>query len=140
MKKLIFILLLLFPIIIFAQEESKKQHPIDKWLDDCMAKPDGQSTMGMVECTNQAYEKWDKELNKVYKELMNNLPSDEQKVLKDAQKAWLKYRDEEFKLLDKLYSHKEGTMYLPMHAYSRLAIIRERSLKLADHVDLLNEK
>jgi uncharacterized protein YecT (DUF1311 family) len=140
MKKFLVIFIFLFPYLVLTQEQPKQQHPIDKWMDDCMAKPDGQSTMGIVECTNKAYEKWDKELNKMYKTLMNELKPEDQKVLKETQKTWIKYRDEEFILLDKIYAYKDGTMYIPMHAFSRLEIVRERTLKIADYLDLLKEK
>jgi uncharacterized protein YecT (DUF1311 family) len=138
MKKFIF-MFLIFSGIMFAQEK-KDQHPIDKWLDDCLAIGKNQSTAGTIDCIDKAYEKWDKELNKVYRELMAKLKPDDQKVLKEAQKEWIKHRDMEFKLLDKIYGYKEGTMYLPMHADSRMEIVRGRANKLQDYIDLLDEK
>jgi uncharacterized protein YecT (DUF1311 family) len=138
MKKFI-LLFMVFTGIMIAQD-NKKQHPIDKWLDDCMAIGENQSTQGTIGCIDKAYEKWDKELNKVYKELMAKLKPDDQKVLKEAQKEWIKHRDMEFKLLEKVYSYKEGTMYLPMHADSRMEVVRSRVNKLQDYLDLLNEE
>ena len=50
-------------------------------------------THSIVACHEKRYEKADKELNKVYGEAMKSLSPAEGQKLKEAQKAWLKYRD-----------------------------------------------
>jgi uncharacterized protein YecT (DUF1311 family) len=140
MKTMLFIFLFFIPALFFAQEPVKKVHPIDKWLDDCMGKMENQSTAGMIECAENAYVKWDKELNKIYKELMNNLKPEGQKSLKESQKSWLKVRDEEFKLLTNIYSEKQGTMYGPIHIMDKVEIVKQRTLELQNLLDTVTDK
>src|SRR5690348_16577318 len=101
MRKAIHLIAILFSMcsISFAQETAK--HPIDKSLDACLDKDS--STAGMVNCIGEAYAKWDKELNRLYAELMKRLAADGKATLKDAQVQWLKFRDAEFKLLSSIY-------------------------------------
>ena len=47
--------------------------PLDAALDACLAKPEGASTPGMVDCTGEAIREWDKRLNKVYQQVMAGL-------------------------------------------------------------------
>ena len=134
MKKLIFLFLfsaLLTPLKLNPQEYI---HPIDKYLDSCQEK--NPSTAGMVNCINEAFEKWDAELNKFYKLLMSELDDESAKVLKTAELEWIAYKEKEFKLIDKIYSKKEGTMYIPMRAYDRMDIIKSRALELKSYYDL----
>jgi uncharacterized protein YecT (DUF1311 family) len=119
----------------YAQETPK--HAIDKALDACLDK--NQSTAGMVECEDKAYDKWDKELNRLYGELMKKISPDAKATLKEAQVQWLKFRDAEFKLQDALYSKLEGTMYIPMRADSRMQLVKKRALELKSHLDLLKD-
>lgn len=114
-----------------------KVHPIDKWTADCENK--SKSTADSIDCHDQAYKKWDAELNAQYKKLMAQLKPAEKKNLQAAQLQWIKFRDAELKMIDDLYSHKEGSMYAPMQAASRARIIRERAILLQHYLELLNE-
>jgi uncharacterized protein YecT (DUF1311 family) len=57
---LLLLLMLAFPALAADPD------PIDAALDACLAKPEGSSTVGMVECTGDAIRAWDKRLNEVY--------------------------------------------------------------------------
>ena len=70
---------------------------------------------------------------------MDKLKPAGKQTLKSAQLAWLKYRDAEFQNIDGIYGSLEGTMYIPMHAYRRISIIKERALSLVHYLDLINE-
>jgi len=111
------------------------KHPIDQWLSDCMAKDP--STQGMLSCLEEGYRRWDAELNRVYKELMSRLAPKEQGTLKESQIAWLKQRDETFKLLQIIYAKKDGTMFLTMKAADRVDIVQKRALELSSYLDVL---
>ena len=137
MKKIFVIIIFLFSSsFIFAQSEVKK-HPIDVWMDECLQT--NQTTAGMINCADKAYKKWDVELNKVYKELMTLLDEDSQKKLKDSQKAWIKFRDEEFKLLASFYAKKEGTMYIPMQLFDKVEILKNRVIELDGHLQIMKD-
>ena len=129
------LVVLLSASAVCAQEQST--HPIDKTLDACIEK-DG-STAGMIQCTDNAYVAWDRQLNKNYADLMRRLKTGQQAALKTAQLQWLKYRDSEFKVSDTIYDTLQGTMYLPMRISERLEIVKKRALDLKGYLDLLEE-
>lgn len=114
---------------IQARIEKKEQKAIDK---------DG-STAGMTDAAEQAYKDWDKELNRFYNALMSQLEAPEAAALKASQIQWLKFRDAEFKQIDKLYGTMDGTMYYPMRVESRVRIVRDRANELITYYHLLNE-
>jgi hypothetical protein len=68
-------------VVVFLQgqgfgEEKEEKHPIDVWLEKCMEK-ENYTTAGMLNCSSQALDKWDKELSRIYKELMKKLSPEE---------------------------------------------------------------
>src|SRR5437667_4663466 len=48
-------------------------YPLDEFLDQCLAQPNHGSTAGQVECTNQARQRWDDEMNQDYRQLADHL-------------------------------------------------------------------
>ncbi|MFA5011602.1 MAG: lysozyme inhibitor LprI family protein [Ignavibacteria bacterium] len=133
MKKLLLIILFLFAAMpLMAQ---KYDHPIDKYIEDCMEKD--MSTAGMVKCLNEAYDKYDNELNRLYKILMKELDEESAKELKSAQLEWIAFRDKEFKLIDAIYAKLEGTMYIPMRVSDRIEIVKKRVLDFEAYADLV---
>ena len=62
--------------------------------DRCLASPEGQSTIGMIECAAAELRIQDARLNRAYQDAMKRLDLPRQKTaLKKAQRAWLAYRD-----------------------------------------------
>ena len=120
-------------VTTYSQQTPKQ--PIDKALEACLDKDS--TTAGMVDCIGKAYDKWDKELNRVYAELMKRLTQDARAKLKEAQVQWLKFRDAEFQMQSGIYSRLEGTMYIPMSADSRMQVVKNRALELKSYLDLL---
>src|SRR5205809_500344 len=114
---------LLLSVTIYPQQTP--QHPIDKALEACLDKDS--TTAGMVDCIGKAYDKWDKELNRVYAELMKRLSPAARVKLKEAQVQWLKFRDAEFQMQGGIYSKLEGTLYIPMSADSRMQVVKNRA-------------
>mgnify|MGYP001772491557 CR=1 FL=1 len=122
---------------IALAEEQEKKHPIDVWLEKCIEKDS--STAGMINCGVKAYDMWDKELNKVYQELMKKLSPEERKLLRESQRQWLKFRDAEFKVIDKIYDFPGG-FYTTQRIGSKIRIIRERALRLKEYLDEISEE
>lgn len=123
-KKKFFILLLIFITnIAFAQE-----HPIDEFEQQCMEKD--YSTAGMVNCTYAARQKWDEDLNKYYKLLQKKLNPEQKIKLRDAQRAWIKFRDAEFENINSFYGELDGTMWFNISATDRMVIVKQRALDL----------
>lgn len=134
----IILIVLFLCMAAYTSAEKAPKHPIDKAEEACIDK-DG-STAGMTNCAEKAYGMWDKELNKNYNALMNELSSKDKEVLRAAQKKWLECRDQEFKLIDAIYSQLEGTMYVPLRVEERISVVKQRALKLGNHLELLNER
>jgi uncharacterized protein YecT (DUF1311 family) len=115
-------------------------YPLDGFLDQCLDQPNHGSTASQVECTNQAAQRWDQEMNQDYQRLASRLPPKAQALLQDAQRCWLRYRDADQLLIDAAYETTKGTMYVPMQAYSHLRLIRERSLVLKSYFTALTNQ
>lgn len=118
-----------------AQSKKADEHAIDKRMDACTGR--NPSTHGQLDCIGKAAKEWDAELNRAYRELTAQLNAAEKSALLAAQKAWLVYRDEEYKAIDRIYGKMEGTMYQPMRAWRAMAVVRARALELASYVSLL---
>lgn len=107
-------------------------HPLEVAMDKCMEKDP--STAGVSNCAAEYKEKWDAELNRAYKELMGKLPKDGQALLRDAQRAWIPWRDAEFGLLSAVYStiynKGGGTMFVTFHAIADMEVVKDRALEL----------
>jgi uncharacterized protein YecT (DUF1311 family) len=112
-------------------------YPLDEFLDQCLAQPNHGSTAGQVECTDDARNRWDDEMNQDYRRLADHLLPKTQTTLRDAQRRWLQYRDADDRLVDAVYELTKGTMHVPMQAYSHLRLVRERSLVLKSYFTAL---
>ncbi len=102
-------------------------------IDEKLAKPDRL----FIDQLGEAYDDWDAELNKNYKELMNSELSQEQKeTFRQAQREWIKFRDQEFTLIDSLYDHRySGNRISALE--DKVDIIRQRALQLKERKDTL---
>jgi uncharacterized protein YecT (DUF1311 family) len=134
MRRILFFIIVLIPVSLYSQDNN----PIDNELSECMDKDP--STMGVLECIDIAYQKWDDELNTYYKKLLEILDEEGKTFLKDAQRKWIEFRDLEFKNIQSIYSFKEGTMYLPMQAFDKMDIVKNRARELKDYFELLTER
>ena len=118
-----------------AHEEEK--HPIDAAMDKASEKDP--STGGRTEAIDDALESWDKLLNESYQKLKAKLDRDGAKALRDSQRAWIAWRDKEIANLDKIYGKLRGTMYVPMHAYAKMNLTRQRALQLERLAELAGD-
>lgn len=114
----------------------ERLHAIDRRLAECMLKDD--TTAGMTNCLFAAYDMWDIELNRIYRDLRGRLKPDGQAALKAAQSEWLGYRDLEFALIDSIYAGFDHTMYTPMRVEDRMNIVKNRVLELKSYIDLVD--
>lgn len=125
---------------LFAQDDSdskEKKHPIDVWLEAAMEKDS--STAGMVMACSKASDKWDAEMNKVYKELMNSLSPSAAEALRNAQRKWVEQRDAEYEFIAEFYGKADGTMWRVVAADAAMQIVRERALTLQGYLNSQSE-
>jgi len=59
----------------------------------CQQAPGGASTMGMIDCSTREWAVWDERLNRAYREALKDAPSKLARALRDAQRAWLQWRE-----------------------------------------------
>jgi uncharacterized protein YecT (DUF1311 family) len=128
----------LFLMNCLTVQAKEKEHLIDKVLKNCLERH--YSTMETVQCLDQAYTSWDKELNRVYKLLEKQLQPADKQILKRAQLDWLKYRDNEFKVINMVYSQLQGTMYIPVSVDRKIEVVKKRVLELVDYSDILKQQ
>lgn len=75
-------------LVFSAQAESL----YSKTYEHCIDKSEG-VTSNILDCTGAEYNRLDKALNAAYKKLMKSLDKGDQERLRQAQRAWLKYRE-----------------------------------------------
>lgn len=114
-------------------------HPIDREVNGLLDKH--LDTYGQVQALDRGAELWDAELNRVYKELMKAY-GDNTKLkaeLKTAQRAWMQFRDAEYKHLSEMYQLKDGTMYRIYQASDCMDMVKARALELKSRLDVFND-
>lgn len=92
--------------------------------------PDNQTTVGMVMCASREIAWWDEMLNRNYATLKQALEPDAFDKLRDAQRAWLDYRDKECGF--QYYYWRDGTIRSLFGSSCRLQMTAERALDLQD--------
>lgn len=100
-----------------------------KKTDPC-ANPQTQTEM--TQCAADAYKAADKVLNQVYQNLVAKLDDEEKAQLKEAQTAWLKYRDTNCDFVADQY--KGGTMRPMIYAGCLADVTKKRTSELRDQI------
>jgi uncharacterized protein YecT (DUF1311 family) len=132
-RKLILTVVLMGFISMFSAQEKEIESQLKKCLDK------DYSTAGQLNCTYAATKSWDLQMNKYYNLTLKKLPKAQQSKFMSAQKAWLKFRDSEFALIDDYYYYvKEGTMYQVMGASEKSNIVKDRAKQLKVYYDVLD--
>lgn len=138
MKNIITSILLFLSISIFPQSKIQQENLIDLTESKCLDKKDI-SNAEMRNCTIQATQSWDKELNKYYDLLKNQLSKETFQTLKESQKQWMIFRDKEFALISKFHFElKEGTMWHIVAENRKKEIVKNRALELQMYFDNLD--
>ncbi len=114
-------------------------HVIDIWFAEEMDKTGG-ITVNIRDVQAEAYSRWDKELNLVYGELLKKLDGESKKQLKEAQRAWIAFRDAEFKLIwaEGLYGGIGGTLAPIAVSDASREIVRQRVCTLRQYQKVAN--
>ncbi len=127
----LFGLFLLLASAPHAQETQEGKDPIDIELEKASAG----NTREMEEAVARAEKQWDKELNRVYQTLLKELPNSEKASLRASQKAWLAFRDADFRASKQVVRWRGkdgGTIWGGVYARHRMDTVRDRVLRLRD--------
>ena len=100
-------------------------------FDQCMDRSGG-ATFDMIECMTAEHEKQDVKLNAAYKKLMNAESEERKKKLREAQRAWIKFRDA---YGDFIYDPDGGTLARVEANYWNLEATAEQAKRLEELVD-----
>lgn len=110
---------------------------IESDLDACIEREP--SNAGSIACIETAAKRWDEELNRVYGQLMKQLPASARKPAREAQRKWIEFRDAEWKSIDAVHETMQGTMYAPMQAAARKDVVRRRVGELEHQLRFLEQ-
>lgn len=117
--------------------QTEKNHQIDIELQYCLDSTENSTTTGMTTCMVKATQKWDKELNKNYDDLLSLLTQEQKEKFRIAQKKWMKYRDTEIEFSNQLYYDMQGTMWMIVAAEKKLELTKKRAIELLDYSESL---
>jgi uncharacterized protein YecT (DUF1311 family) len=91
---------------------------------------DAMTTIEMHECLNEQFRKADADLNAAYKEVMAQLSESRQAKLREAQKAWIVFRERNAEFAA---SAEEGGTLAPLtHMLTMAEMTEERVAQLKD--------
>ena len=90
-------------------------------------KPPGTEEQAAVDRANA-------ELDKVYKQLMSKLEAEQQKSLKEAQRAWIKWRDAEAVIIARVGGAIGGSALRVDYATAQEKLIKERTTVLRGYI------
>lgn len=97
-----------------------------------------ESTPEMRDCAGRDYKKADAELNKVYGQVMAKLADAGHKAaLKNAQQAWIKYRDGQCEF--ESYLNKGGTLYSVVYTGCLTGITEDKTKDLRETLETLDK-
>lgn len=82
-------------------------------------------------------EAWENELTKIYKLLMSKLTVEEQKKLRNEQRAWIKKKDN---IPAEIEKRVQGTIAVTLAPSSLAEEVKRRSIELAKRYDKLSSK
>ncbi len=94
------------------------------------------SDFGMRDAAYKAANLYDSLLNKYYKKLLSILKGDDKKILVQAQKAWLAFRDNETKLVETISKDEYsggGTLQQLTESSEYLELIKQRTITIFEH-------
>lgn len=100
-------------------------------FQQCLDSPEGQSTMGMVQCIGAELTVQDRALNAAYRSLTADMTPDQKAGLQKAQRAWIAFRDAD---CQSRYSPDWGSISTIDANFCMLRRTVERTIELEEFV------
>jgi len=111
----------------------RKEDRIDIEYNECLNKDS--SSANICNCAFVAYDKWNKEMDNAYKKILKNLKKEKDKnALKQAQAAWVVFKDAEFKAYDFMFNIP-GPNWCSLRQDGRIDVVRARTLQLRSYAE-----
>jgi uncharacterized protein YecT (DUF1311 family) len=115
---------LVIAVMLSATRIVLAEDPIDIELGNCIEKD--YRTSGMTDCQYRALGRWESKMNTVLQVAKSKLTANEYKSLQISQQSWVKFKESEYTLIDKVYSNLQGTMYIPLRVSDRTEVVKSR--------------
>jgi uncharacterized protein YecT (DUF1311 family) len=113
-----------------AHAEVAAADPIDASMRACLARSDMSTTVGQVQCMDNARIGWKAALDSAWQQLQPKLPPARRKLWEKSQTSWLASREAEKQLLAAVFATTHGSMYVLAEADMQLQPVRDRALVL----------
>ncbi|QQC65372.1 lysozyme inhibitor LprI family protein [Paraburkholderia ginsengisoli] len=113
-----------------AHAEVAAADPIDASMRSCLARSDMSTTVGQVQCMDNARIAWKAALDSAWQQLQPKLPAARRKLWEKSQTSWLASREAEKQLLAAVFATTRGSMYVLAEADMQLQPVRDRALAL----------
>lgn len=94
----------------------------------CQQRPGGSSTAGMVDCNTREWAVWDERLNRAYGASLKDVPAEMATALREAQRAWLQWREKSCAL--PALENEGGTIVGPLYTGCMLDATARQALSL----------
>ncbi|MFL9864427.1 DUF1311 domain-containing protein [Paraburkholderia fungorum] len=117
-----------------AHAEVAAADPIDASMRTCLARSDMSSTVGQVQCMDNARIGWNAALDGAWQQLDAKLPRARRKQWEKSQASWRASREVEKPLLAAVFATTSGSMYVLAEADMQLQPVRDRALALRSAV------
>lgn len=101
--------------------------PADTSLNHCLN--NASATLAMNQCYAAAYQTWDQEMNNQYAKLMKTLTGEPKTKLRNAQRAWLSYRDS-WLAASRSQLSTQGTLGSVAMGAQSVSLVRNQALML----------
>ncbi len=118
-----------------ARAEVAAADPIDVAMRQCLAQRDRSSTVGQIQCMDEARQKWQAAMSEAYAQLVRVAPAGAKRGWQESQRRWLAWRGDELPLARAVYETTQGTMYAMASADMQLQPVRDRALALREAAD-----
>lgn len=133
------VFLLISSISISGQYKDALISRMSDFRNSVFANVDEDNDFQQKEALRKTEEEWDKELNIVYQKIMKVADAVTKNKLRNAQRAWIKFRDSEIENSYYTNNPNGGSMGILFSLNTAAKLTEERAVQLAEMYDALDK-
>lgn len=133
------VFLLISSISISGQYKNALISRMSDFRNSVFANADEGNDFEQKEALRKTEEEWDKELNIVYQKIMKVADPVTKNKLRDAQRAWIKFRDSEVEKSYYTNNPNAGSIGILFSLNTAAKLTEERAVQLAEMYDALDK-
>ena len=133
------VFLLISSISISGQYKNALISRMSDFRNSVFANADEGNDFEQKEALRKTEEEWDKELNIVYQKIMKVADSVTKNKLRNAQRAWIKFRDSEVEKSYYTNNPNAGSIGILFSLNTAAKLTEERAVQLAEMYDALDK-